>query len=69
MPPLLVFAAAAAGALFGAKALKREWARVNARLDESERAEERARRDDRPTLRRDPSSGEWRPSDTTGRIL
>lgn len=61
MPPLLVIAAAAAGALFGAKALKREWIRVNTRLDEAERAESEARRDDRPTLRRDPSSGEWRP--------
>ncbi|WP_261404234.1 hypothetical protein [Chenggangzhangella methanolivorans] len=43
MPPLIVLAAAAAGALFGAKALKREWARVNARLDEAERADARPR--------------------------
>lgn len=61
MPPLLVLAAAAAGALFGAKALKREWARVNARLDETERAEAIRDRASRPTLKKDPQSGEWRP--------
>jgi hypothetical protein len=61
MPPLFVLAAAAAGALFGAKALKREWSRVNARLEEAERDEAIAKRADRPTLKRDPSSGEWRP--------
>jgi hypothetical protein len=60
MPPLVVLAAAAAGALFGAKALKREWTRVNARLEEAERAEA-AVKAKRPTLKRDPSSGEWRP--------
>ena len=61
MPPLIVLAAAAAGALFGAKALKREWARVNARLEEADR--EDAARDSaaRPTLKKDPTSGEWRP--------
>lgn len=61
MPPFIVFAAAAAGALFGVKALKREWARVNARLEETERAEGEVARTDRPTLKKDPSSGEWRP--------
>lgn len=61
MPPFLVLAAAAAGALFGVKALKREWARVNARLDEAERADASRDQAKRPTLRKDPSSGEWRP--------
>ncbi|RXF68083.1 hypothetical protein [Hansschlegelia zhihuaiae] len=61
MPPLIVLAAAAAGALFGVKALKREWVRVNARLEEAERAEAAVDRAKRPTLKRDPTSGEWRP--------
>ncbi|MFD1703804.1 hypothetical protein ACFSCV_12405 [Methylopila henanensis] len=61
MPPLLVIAAAAAGAMFGAKALKREWRRVNRELDAAERSAEERDREVRPTLRRDPSSGEWRP--------
>jgi len=61
MPPLIVLAAAAAGALYGAKALKREWARVNARLAEADRAEAQDKRASRPTLRKDPESGEWRP--------
>ncbi|GLK79439.1 hypothetical protein [Methylopila turkensis] len=61
MPPLLVIAAAAAGAMFGAKALKREWRRVNRELNAAERSAEERDREVRPTLRRDPSSGEWRP--------
>jgi hypothetical protein len=61
MPPLIVLAAAAAGALLGAKALKREWERVNAKLEAAERAEGELGRAERPTLKRDPSSGEWRP--------
>ncbi|PZQ18982.1 MAG: hypothetical protein DI565_00860 [Ancylobacter novellus] len=61
MPPLIVVAAVAAGALFGVKALKREWARVNSRLDEAERADAARDRVARPTLRKDPASGEWRP--------
>lgn len=61
MPPFLIFAAAAAGALVGVKALKREWERVNARLDEADRAEAALNANKRPTLRKDPTSGEWRP--------
>jgi hypothetical protein len=62
MPPLIILAAAAAGALFGAKALKREWLRVNKELDAADAASvgEGDRRS-RPTLRRDPATGEWRP--------
>lgn len=61
MPPLIVLAAAAAGALFGAKALKREWARVNAKLEQAERADGKVDRAERPTLKKDAASGEWRP--------
>ncbi|GLK76621.1 hypothetical protein GCM10008171_18750 [Methylopila jiangsuensis] len=60
MPPFLVIAAAAAGAVYGAKALRREWRRVNRALDESERLREADERDLRPTLRRDPATGEYR---------
>ncbi|MGA0532207.1 hypothetical protein [Hansschlegelia sp. KR7-227] len=60
MPPFLIVAAAV-GALFGVKALKREWRRVNDELDSAERAEAVVNKDKRPTLKRDPSSGEWRP--------
>lgn len=54
----LPLAAAAAVAVFGTRLLRREWQRVNAELD-------RVRgKPDRPveTLRRDKTSGEWRPS-------
>lgn len=61
MPPFLIFAAAAAGAVVGVKAIQREWRRVNARLDEADRAEAVNDAHKRPTLKRDPSSGEWRP--------
>ncbi|MFC7051973.1 hypothetical protein ACFQI3_04640 [Hansschlegelia quercus] len=61
MPPFLIFAAAAAGAMFGVKALKREWKRVNSALEESEREGEARDRLTRPTLKRDRTSGEWRP--------
>ncbi|HVI30316.1 hypothetical protein [Hansschlegelia sp.] len=61
MPPFLLIAAAAAGAVFGAKALKREWLRVNRELDRNEPASSVAEQTARPTLRRDPATGEWRP--------
>lgn len=61
MPPFLIIAAMAAGAMVGAKALKREWKRVNSALDESEREGEARDRLNRPTLKRDRESGEWRP--------
>lgn len=60
MPPLIVLAAAAAGALFGAKALKREWVRINKELDAADLSAADDRRA-RPTLKRDPATGEWRP--------
>lgn len=61
MPPFLLIAAAAAGALFGAKAIKREWLRVNRSLEETDRAQDAADRKSRQTLKHDKSSGEWRP--------
>ncbi len=61
MPPFLLLAAAAAGAVFGVKAIKREWARVNRELDQADRDAARRDQDARPTLRHDPKTGEWRP--------
>jgi hypothetical protein len=60
MPPFLLIAAAAAGAVIGAKALKREWRRINRELDDAERADA-ASDQPRATLRHDPDTGEWRP--------
>ncbi|HEY0291444.1 MAG TPA: hypothetical protein VGC51_03755 [Hansschlegelia sp.] len=60
MPPFLLIAAAAAGALFGAKALKREWLRVNRELERTER-EQAGDAAPRPTLKHDKTTGEWRP--------
>lgn len=64
MPPFLVFAAVAAGAVYGAKAIKREWRRINRELDEADRSAvgAEANKTLHPTLRRDPATGEWRPS-------
>lgn len=61
MPPFLLIAAVAAGALFGAKALKREWLRINHDLERGERARDAADRAERPTLKHDRDTGEWRP--------
>ncbi|WP_020188053.1 hypothetical protein [Methylopila sp. 73B] len=61
MPPFLVFAAAAAGAVYGAKAIKREWRRINRELEAADRNAVDADKALRPTLRRDPATGEWRP--------
>ncbi len=60
MPPLFLLAAAAAGAVFGAKAVRREWRRINRELDAADRDSAAREQDVRPTLRRDPASGEWR---------
>lgn len=61
MPPFLLIAAAVAGAAFGAKSLKREWRRINRDLDAAERASADGDPAARPTLKRDPATGEWRP--------
>ncbi|MGQ4275303.1 hypothetical protein [Terrihabitans sp. B22-R8] len=58
MPPLLPVAALAALTLYGARWARREWRRINAELDEI-RPETP---DDRPVLRRDPETGDWRPA-------
>lgn len=59
MPPFLILAAVAASAVYGAKAVKREWRRVNRELERAEAAESE-RPSDLPKLKRDPQSGEWR---------
>lgn len=61
MPPFLLIAAAAASVTFGAKALRREWRRINRDLEAAEKAGVDGDRATLPTLRRDPSTGEWRP--------
>jgi hypothetical protein len=58
MPPLIPFVAAAAGTAILVRFMRREWKRVNAELDRAEAAEKRP--EGGPTLRRDPSTGDWR---------
>jgi len=62
MPVVLVWALGAAGAVVLVKLFNREWRRVNTELDQAKPARvndpERA---GLPTLRRDPSTGEYRP--------
>ena len=62
MPPIIVFAAAAAAAYAGWKLLRREMDRVEGALEEG-RAPVRAARDDLPTLVRDPVTGVYRPDE------
>jgi hypothetical protein len=54
MPIILTFATAA-GAVLALRLLKREWNRVNREIDAAEA------RPASTTLRRDPSTGEYRP--------
>jgi hypothetical protein len=62
MPPLIILAVGAIGATALMKLLSRESRRVNAELDETRRGTGTADgRPARPTLRRDPSTGEYRP--------
>ncbi len=60
-PPLMNFALAAIGIAAVARVLAREWQRVNAELDASERAAAAVASKDLPTLRLDPVTGEYRP--------
>jgi hypothetical protein len=60
LPPVIVWTLAAIGATAISKVLVREWRRVNAELDVRRRAAEPVRREELPTLRRDPS-GVYRP--------
>ena len=61
LPPVIAWTLAAVGAVAISKVLVREWRRVNAELDARERAAEPVARDELPTLRRDPNTGEYRP--------
>jgi hypothetical protein len=62
MPPLVPFAIASVVAGLGIRWARREWRRVNDLLDQEQRATEVSGRADLPTLRRDPATGDWRPS-------
>lgn len=64
MPPVIVLALGAVGAAALVKLLAKESRRVNAELDATRRAEEANEPTGRVTLRRDPSTGEYRPFDS-----
>jgi hypothetical protein len=57
--PVIALTLGALGAAALTRALVREWRRVNAELDAVSR--DTVERDRRPTLRRDPHSGTYRP--------
>jgi hypothetical protein len=59
--PLIACALAAIGLAALSRMLAREWRRVNAELDASERAGAAIPREDLPTLRLDPATGVYRP--------
>jgi hypothetical protein len=61
LPPVIAWTLAAIGAAALSKVLVKEWRRINAELDACERAAEPVTREQLPTLRRDPSSGVYRP--------
>jgi len=61
LPPVIAWTLAAVGAVAISKLLAREWRRVNDELDANERAAAPVARDELPTLRPDPNSGEYRP--------
>jgi hypothetical protein len=57
-----VVALGAAGVVFAAKLLVKEWQRVNTELDRARAAPvENTERAGVPTLQRDPATGEYRP--------
>jgi hypothetical protein len=60
-PPVIAATLAAIGVIALSRVLAREWQRVNAQLDAHERVAAAVRREDLPTLRRDPVTGEYRP--------
>lgn len=64
MPPVIVLALGAFGAAALVKLLARESRRVNAEFDAVRRSEEAQTPLPRRTLRRDPATGEYRPSDS-----
>ena len=60
IPPLIAWTLGALGAGIVAKALVKEWRRVNAELNAAEAAGE-AEYERLPRLKRDPASGVYRP--------
>lgn len=64
MPPVLILAFGAFGAAALVKFMARESRRVNQELDATRgKAEPEVTATKRPTLRRDPATGEYRPRD------
>jgi hypothetical protein len=63
MSPLVKWALGAAGAAAAMHWVAKEWRRINDELDaiRPTPAAERVKRNDFPTLRRDPRTGEYRP--------
>jgi hypothetical protein len=61
IPPMVVWALGALGAAVVAKVVAKEWRRVNEHLHPGEPVTETSAPDRIPTLRRDPSSGVYRP--------
>jgi hypothetical protein len=61
LPPVIAWTLAAIGAAAFTKVLAKEWRRVNAELDARGRDAAPVAREELPTLRRDPSSGVYRP--------
>jgi hypothetical protein len=61
MPPLILVVAGLLGGAAVVRFLAREGQRINRELDEARQADLR-RRDDAPTLRRDPDTGAFRPN-------
>jgi hypothetical protein len=58
VPPLLPLAALAALTVYGGRWARREWRRINAELDDI-RPDKTS---EHPVLRRDPETGDWRPT-------
>jgi len=62
MPPLVPFAVASVVTGLGLRWARREWRRINDALDRERSAAGLSGRAELPTLRRDPATGNWRPS-------
>ena len=61
MPPVIMWIVGAVGATVAAKWLAKEWRRVNAELDAVRRQPVDEATADRPSLKRDPETGIYRP--------
>jgi hypothetical protein len=61
MPPLILWAAGALGALAVGKWLARESGRINSELDVAKSGATGDRPSERPNLKRDPNTGVYRP--------